>query len=544
MLRPLLALLFSFMLLVPAVAQLAPAAPGAETEVSKDPFGRSTPRGAIQGYLKAVADGDDERAGRYLGVGDATPFERKRMVSNLRLILDRSGELMPTTEIANVPAGREGDGLEADLDRIGTLGAEEVRADLMLRRVEEDGAKVWVIAPETLALLPEMMAASEVSFIERITPDAFAGVTAAGAPAGDWLALLVVAALALGAGQALTMILHWVGLLVWARGDNERTDSWLKAARWPLGLSFGVAIFKAVTLALGISVVAREFAGRWADIAAVVGGVWFLMTVVDHGLSTVTNRAGRRARQSAVSALRLVRRVAKAVLAMFGLMVILDIFGVDVSTWLAALGIGGLALALGAQKTIENLVGSVTLVADQPIRVGDFCRFGTTLGTVEDIGMRSTRIRTLERTLVTIPNGAFSSMEIENFAKRERFLFRHTLGLRYETSPDEVEAACEAVRQVLADEPAVVQDGARVVFIGLGATSLDVEAYAYMRAPDYAAFLELQGRLLVAIMRALEARAVDFAFPSQTVYLARDARSKPSVRQVQDNLAERLAKAA
>ena len=526
--RLLVALLLSLSLLSPAAAQLAPAAPAAEAEQSKDPFGRTTPRGAIQGFLQAVADDDVERAARYLGAADASSFAQARMVENLRLVLDRSGALMPTPEIANTPGGRENDGLDASLDRIGEMGAAHVRTDILLTRIEEGGAKVWVVAPETLAKVPALVAASRAGLVERWTPAALADMTFAGAPAGDWLALLVVALLSMAAGQAITMILHWGGRFLWARGEG-RTDGWLRAARWPLGLSIGVVLFRTVALALGISVVAREFAGRWADIAAVVGLVWFLMTVADHGIRSVMLRAGRRARQSAVSALRLVRRVVKAVLALFGLMVILDIFGVDVTTWLAALGIGGLALALGAQKTIENLVGSVTLVADQPIRVGDFCRFGTTLGTVEDIGMRSTRIRTLERTLVTIPNGAFSSMEIENFAKRERFLFRHTLGLRYETAAHEVEAACEAVRIALAEEPAVIAEGSRVTFIGLGATSLDIEVFAYAKTPDYPAFLELQGRLLMSIMRLFEARGLDFAFPSQTVYLARDQRGRPPV---------------
>ena len=529
--RVLVAFLLSLTFLVPAAAQLAPSAPAAENAAPKDPFGRSTPRGAIQGFLDAVADEDVERATRYLGAPDATAFAKRRMVANLRLVLDRSGELLATPDIANVPGGREGDGLEAELDKIGEVGSDAVRTDLLLERVEQGGAKVWVIASRTLAELPTLVAASRAGLVERWTPEPLADVTFAGAPAGDWLALLVVAALSMAAGQALTMLLHWTGRLLWARG--QRSDGWLRAARWPLGLTFGVMLFRTITLALGISVVAREFAGRWADIAAVVGAVWFLMTIADHGIKTVMQRAGRRARQSAVSALRLVRRVVKAVLVLFGVMIILDIFGVDVSTWLAALGIGGLALALGAQKTIENLVGSVTLVADQPIRVGDFCRFGTTLGTVEDIGMRSTRIRTLERTLVTIPNGAFSSMEIENFAKRERFLFRHTLGLRYETSAGDVEAACEAVRGVLRGEPAVIEEGSRVVFTGLGATSLDVEVFAYARAVDYPAFLELQGRMLMSIMRAFEARGLDFAFPSQTVYLARDQKSRPPVRLAQ-----------
>src|SRR5690606_23005857 len=131
-------------------------------------------------------------------------------------------------------------------------------------------------------------------------------------------------------------------------------------------------------------------------------------------------------------------RAAKIAIVALGIIWILGAIGVDITTGLAALGIGGLALALGAQKTIENFVGSVTLITDQPIRVGDFCSVAGTTGTIEKIGMRSTRIRTLDRTVVTIPNGEFSSSKIENYAHRDRFWFHPVIGLRYETTPDQI----------------------------------------------------------------------------------------------------------
>ncbi len=135
-------------------------------------------------------------------------------------------------------------------------------------------------------------------------------------------------------------------------------------------------IFRGRSSALGVSVVGREFTGRWVDMIGVIAFFWLISTIVDHFSSTVLRKTRGRTHQSAVSVVKLMRRIAKALIVLFGLVVILDILGVDVTTGLAALGIGGIALALGAQKTIENLVGSVTLVADQPIRIGDFCKFG------------------------------------------------------------------------------------------------------------------------------------------------------------------------
>ena len=205
-----------------------------------------------------------------------------------------------------------------------------------------------------------------------------------------------------------------------------------------------------------------------------------------------------------------------------GIIAILGTIGFDVTTGLAALGIGGIALALGAQKTIENFVGSVTLIADQPIRVGDFCSVGGTTGTVEQIGMRSTRLRTGERTVVTIPNGEFSSTRIENFAHRDRFLFTTILDLRTDTSPDQIRYLLVELRTLLYAHQMVSPDPARVRFIGIAASSLQIEIYAYIQTLAYDAFLEIREDLLLRIMDIVAASGSDFAFPSQTIYFAAD----------------------
>src|SRR5690606_31249260 len=142
------------------------------------------------------------------------------------------------------------------------------------------------------------------------------------------------------------------------------------------------------------------------------------------------------------------RRSAKVLLLAVAFVAILDTLGFDVTAGIAALGIGGIALALGAQKTIENLVGSISVIADKPVQVGDFCRVGTVTGTIEDIGIRSTRIRTLERTIVTIPNSDFSSQQIENYAPRDRFLFNPRIAVEYGISAAELHAGVEVIERI------------------------------------------------------------------------------------------------
>ena len=188
------------------------------------------------------------------------------------------------------------------------------------------------------------------------------------------------------------------------------------------------------------------------------------------------------------------------------------------TTGVAALGLGGLAIALGAQKTIENLVGSLTVIIDQPVRVGDFCKVGDMVGTVEDIGMRSTRVRTNARTVVTIPNGHFASQQIENYSRRDRFLFDPVIGVTYDVSAARMRAVLEAIRKLLNDDDNVI-DGARVRFVGFNASSLDIEIFAYIRTFDYAQFLGMREAVLLKIMDTIAAEGASIAYPTQTVVL-------------------------
>ena len=150
---------------------------------------------------------------------------------------------------------------------------------------------------------------------------------------------------------------------------------------------------------------------------------------------------------------------------------VLENFGFNVTGVLAALGVGGLAVALAAQKTVENLFGGVTLIADQPVRVGDLCRFGDRTGTVEDIGLRSTRLRTPERTVVSVPNGEFASMQLENFAPRDRIRLQAMLALRYETTPAQMRAVLSAISKLLLGNPKIAPNSAYARFVGFGVSA-------------------------------------------------------------------------
>lgn len=219
-------------------------------------------------------------------------------------------------------------------------------------------------------------------------------------------------------------------------------------------------------------------------------------------------------------------RVGARLLGIFGGVVLLamgaDRLGVPVYGVVAGLGVGGLAIALAARPSVENLIGGMSLFADKPIRVGDFCKYGDMQGTVEAIGLRSSRLRGPDRTLTTIPNAAMARMPIVNLTQRDRMLLKAVIGLRCETTPENLRYVLVKLRELLLGHPRVHPEPARARFIGFGASSLDIEVFAYVMTRDSAEFLGIQEEILLRIMDVVEESGAAFAFPSQTLYIGRD----------------------
>jgi MscS family membrane protein len=192
--------------------------------------------------------------------------------------------------------------------------------------------------------------------------------------------------------------------------------------------------------------------------------------------------------------------------------------GLPVLPLLAGLGVGGLALALAAQPTIENFIAGLTLFADRPVRVGEFCRFGDTIGTVEEIGMRSTRIRTLDHTIVSVSNSDFAKARLENYSSRGKIWFHPRIKLRYETTPDQVRYILVEIRKLLYAHPKVHQDPARIRFVQFGECSLDLDVFTYIDTTDYGEFLEIAEDINLRIMDIVKAAGTELAIPAQIEY--------------------------
>jgi len=210
-----------------------------------------------------------------------------------------------------------------------------------------------------------------------------------------------------------------------------------------------------------------------------------------------------------------------------GLIVILSEFGYPAASLITGLGVGGVALALAAQKTVENLFGSVSIGVDKPFRVGDFVKVEDVAGTVELIGLRSTRIRTLDRTVITIPNGRLADMRIESFAPRDRIRLSFKLGLIYETTAAQMREVLEGIERSLRDHPKIWSDSLVVRFESFGDSSLNIQVMAWFTTSDFNEFQLIRQEVLLQFMDVVEKAGTSFAFPTQTVHLAGDEKLPP-----------------
>ena len=273
------------------------------------------------------------------------------------------------------------------------------------------------------------------------------------------------------------------------------------------------------------------FAAKTALRIAMFGGCVVLVQAVLTRLGEAVIRS-RRLRPGTIDTqvVRLGFRVL-TVLAMAWMVILgADSMGISVAPLIAGLGVGGLAVALAAQHTVENFIAGLVLFADKPVRIGDFCQCGEHRGTVEQIGLRSTRIRRIDRTVVSIPNSEFAKARLANYSGRDKILLQTVLGLRYETTPDQLRHVLAALRELLTNHPRIQAESVRVRFTGYGAYSLDIVVFALVETADWATFLAIQEDVLLEVMDVVTGSGCGFAFPSQTHYMATDSGVDAEVR--------------
>jgi MscS family membrane protein len=520
---PLLCLALSSALWAQSISQILPAEPTKPNASGPtDPLGRQTPNGTLFGFLQAMQVGNYANAAQYLQMSPARRASQgDEIARQLKTVLDGAfvGSLKA---ISTNPEGTVQLGLPPDRERLGTLSVDDSEADVILVRVNDPNAgKVWLFSADTLARVPEFYHLVEAHQVETHVPKPLVKTQILGMSVWLWLALLV--AVPVAAGLAWLLIELIVLPVLWWRGLRKKPQlaDWRKVSG-PMWLVLGVLIHRILVSFLGLPLLHRHYYYLTTRVVLIVAVGWLTLRGLTRGMDRLRDRAIARGSTGTGSLVLLGRRVLKALVVIFAGLALLGALGFNLTTALAGLGIGGLAIGFGAQKTIENLFGGISLLGDEVIRVGDSCNFNGRIGTVEDISLRSTRIRTVERTELSIPNGALATMNIENLTRRDKFLFNPTLSLRPETTPDQLRYVLTEARRFLYQHPKVETASARIRLANLEQGWPSLEVFSYVLTRDGAEFTAIREDILLRLLTVVEDAGTGFAFPSQNVYLGRN----------------------
>ena len=494
-----------------------------------DALGRGTPYGTVFGFLQAAQSGNYSIAEQYLQMSAGRrQSEGETLARNLKVVMDRAyaGSLK---NVSTQPEGMPQEGIPPGRQKLGSMSSGDVEADLELVRVSDPSlGKIWLISSDTLEKIPELYDQVEARQVETRLPPWVVKHQLAGMPLWQWLALLLIIPVAAAAAWLLLAVFE-IPVRWWARRRAQTELGPWYLVSGPAWLLVGTAIHRILAHYLGMPLLQRHYYVQVTTVAVIIGANWILWRVIRWFLQRMRSRALAHGHSGTGSLMLLGERIIKAIVVVMAIFFILGVLGFNMSTALAGVGIGTLAVGFGAQQTIANLFGGVSVLGDEVIRVGDVCKFGDRTGTVEDIGLRSTRVRTEERTLLAIPNGTVATINVENLSRRDKILFKTVLGLHPETTPDQVRLVLAEIRNVLANQPKIEASTARVRLTEVTPTAINAEIFCYVLTRDFDVFATAREQLLLGIMKFVEESGTNLAAASQTLYLGGDPASKKKI---------------
>ncbi|HEY6307838.1 MAG TPA: mechanosensitive ion channel domain-containing protein [Candidatus Angelobacter sp.] len=495
----------------------------AEATEANDPLGRSTPHGTVFGFLQAAQSGKYREAAQYLQLSKRERATRgERIARQLHALMDNAF-VGRVGAISNHREGSVQAGIAQDHERIGVFEVNGSETNVDLVHVSDpEGGEIWLFSSQILVAVPGLFGQIEENQAESRLPRFLVTTEVFSTPLWRLAAFLLLIVVSFGLAWAVVRLLR-AGLRVWLRRRPHPVLEDIRDSFGAPAILIFATIFQQIGVRfLGAPLLIRAYSQRVAGLILVAGIAWLVVRVI--------NRWGERARIKSLagsgyrsgSIILLGQRIFNALVVIVAGLIMLSILGFDITTAVAGLGIGSIAIAFAAQKTLENLLGGISILGDQVIRVGETCRIGDKIGTVEDISLRSTRIRTLERTELSVPNGQLANMNVENLSRSNTSLFRTNIGLRHETSPDQLRSLLKEIPDLLRRHPKVDPEITRVRFIGFGESSLDVQIHCLILTGSLKEFLAIREELLLQIMDLAARAGVGFATPARILYMAQD----------------------
>ena len=474
-----------------------------------------TPQQALVALYSAFRMGDPESAALYLDLRYVPESLEEALGQYSRglLFIFSQQNVLDLTRISSEPEGSLEDGLPEDLEQFGTVSLSEEVIPVYLQRIEEaDGTLVWRVSNATVVRTPDMwdeLGYSDLNvWLSQVLPEFYVlGM-------GNFQVAILLAT-AIG-GWFVT---GWISLLIAGLGgrfSNPWQHALSRFLRVPLRLILYVALIRIVIANLGLSVIAKAYlqSSPLEYLVAVILAFGLLNLYRDYKIRQLELQGD----VEYVALIKPVVVIVRIIVATTAALMWADQAGFNVSTLIAGLGVGSLAVALAAQKTLENVIGAITLYTARPIRPGDWCRFGDIQGTVEEIGLRSVTLRTLNRTLVTVPNSMFSSADIENFSVRDRIRFFKLLELQMPT-PDQLRAILGEFRTLFASHPMVRQDTVSIRLADIEAATAVIRLDGGIMTRDYQEYLAVAEDLNLRIIEIVHQNGAIFSGPGQVLQI-------------------------
>ena len=491
--------------------------------VFRDELKRDTPQGSIKGFMKASKDRDYEKAADFLDLkytyynqgskGSAELARKLKVVIDQKLWID-------IDNVNNSLEGSSDDNLPENQELIGVIHSEQTAYDIILQRVlDKDNISIWKISAKTVRDIPKMYDQFGHGVLGKLMPPILLEITIFKVTAGEWISLIIIFLFSL----ILSIILSKLIIFILKRFKIERTLLFFNALLWPIRWLFTLILGRNLFKIVVYSVEAKSIL-KTATIPIIIF-VWFLFNLIDYLFDVWSNNQKNKGKRDIIVFYGLFKKALKLLILFIAATLWLDNLGFKVTTIIAGLGVGGIAVALAAQKSIEDILGAMTLLGARPVEIGDFVKFGDKIGTIEDISLRLTKVRTLDRTLVNVPNSVFASLQLENYTSRDKIRFHPKIHLCYETTTDQLRRILVEIRKILSSHPKVLEKPLRVRFVKFGTYSLECDIHAYIDTKVYGEYLETAEELNFSIMNAIEEAGAQLAIPAQNIY----TQSKKSV---------------
>jgi len=486
-------------------------------EIPADEYNRGTPRRSAEGFLMAIDTGDNETAAEFLDLrnlrGVARELTGAQLARRLSVIVNRA-DWVEVNELSDDPAGRSNDNLPDYRDSIGIVLNKGKEVRLLMQKVPRgDGVFIWKVSNATVSQIPQLYATygypEIIEDLRRTLPD----VSFIGYELFKWVAVLAV-------GVAAYLLVLLVAFAIRRMRRDPRSAISRRIFRFmvlPFGIWVVLLTMNAGATSLGRGI-AAETIQRMTPFPLLVT-VWMLFVGINLLRDIYVIRLLQQERPGTAVLLNPATNALKLLIGIGAGLIYLDKLGINITTVLAGLGVGGIAVALALQKPMEDVFGAITLYTQQPVRVGDFCRIGTETGTIEEIGLRTTRLRTLANTLIAIPNSLLVSKPIDNYSARSKILYRPILRLRYDTTPEQLQKILDGIRSLFATHDRVLQENHRVRFKEIAEDALLVEVYAYVGTREWAEFLELAEGLNMSILEIVAQAGTTLSLPAKTLHI-------------------------